>query len=162
MNLPSLPVQRSASPQDVRVATNDAFPFFIAVNFQTIVPQPIPGSWQFAGAVGPGMIAVIVGASIARRLVINFWLQKVECKVISTVEPDLIEKVLLFPDSEIFRTVDALDWVELDIKRAIENSAADISKGFLDINYLMAQVPDHVCVVLVVEAGVEPLNLKFC
>jgi hypothetical protein len=58
--------------------------------------------------------------------------------------------------------VDALDWVELDIKRAIENSAADISKGFLDINYLMAQVPDHVCVVLVVEAGVEPLNLKFC
>jgi hypothetical protein len=39
-----LAVQRRASPHDVRVATKDAFPFFIAINFQTIVPQPIPGS----------------------------------------------------------------------------------------------------------------------
>jgi len=142
-NLPSLAAQRRASPQDVLVATNDAFPFFAAVNFQTIVPQPIPGSWQFAGAVGPGIIEVIVGVSLPTKLEIDFRFQKVECKVISIVEPDLIEKVLLFPDSEIFRTVAALDWAELDIKSAIDNNVNAIFRGILRIDYLMAQLPDH-------------------
>jgi hypothetical protein len=142
-NLPVLAVQRRASPHEVRVARKEAFPGFAAVNFQTIVPQPIPGNWQFAGAVGPGIIAVIVGVSLPTKLEIDFSFQKVECKVISIVEPDLIEKVLLFPDSEIFRTVAALDWAELDIKSAIDNNVNAIFRGFLRINYLMAQLPDH-------------------
>ena len=59
--LDCLAVHRNASPHDVRVATNEALPDLPALNFQTTVPQPIPGSWQFDGAVGPGIIAVIVG-----------------------------------------------------------------------------------------------------
>ena len=77
-NLPSLAAQRRASPHEVRVARKEAFPGFAAVNFQTIVPQPIPGNWQFAGAVGPGMMAFIFGAPIAFKLELLCSLQKVE------------------------------------------------------------------------------------
>jgi hypothetical protein len=55
------------------------------------------------------MIAVIVGAPMGLRLMVDFWIQKVECKVTSTVEPDLTEKVLLFPGSDILTIEAALD-----------------------------------------------------
>ena len=157
----SLAVQCRASPHDVRVATKDAFPFFIAINFQTIVPQPIPGSWQFAGADGPGMIAVIVGAPMGLRLMVDFWIQKVECKVTSTVEPDLTEKVLLFPGSDILTIEAALDWVMLESNMPAQRQAVPSLRLVLYIYYLVAQVPAHVCVVLV-DAAIAGLNLKFC
>ena len=69
MNLDCFAEQRSASPHEVLLATKFARPGLTALNFQTTVPQPIPGSWQLAGAVGPGIIAVIVGVSLPLRLV---------------------------------------------------------------------------------------------
>jgi len=47
VNLPLPPVQRSASPHEVREALTVVFPFAIAVNLRLAVPHPPPGTQAF-------------------------------------------------------------------------------------------------------------------